>query len=204
MCSFMVYTDSDISKEDFKKGFEKIQYRGPDMTRIVEDHGIWGFHRLAIMDVTTSGMQPFDLKEKRVVCNGELYGFRKVKDELIKDGYTFSSDSDCEIILPLYEKYGTDMFSKLDAEFVCVIYDGKDFIAARDPIGIRPMFYGYSKTNKIAFASEAKALIDICDKVLPFPPGHYYKDGKFICYHDATKYSEKFKFSLFYSCKTFR
>ncbi len=191
MCSFMVYTDSDISKEDFKKGFEKIQYRGPDMTRIVEDHGIWGFHRLAIMDVTTSGMQPFDLKEKRVVCNGELYGFRKVKDELIKDGYTFSSDSDCEIILPLYEKYGTDMFSKLDAEFVCVIYDGKDFIAARDPIGIRPMFYGYSKTNKIAFASEAKALIDICDKVLPFPPGHYYKDGKFICYHDATKYSEK-------------
>ena len=186
----MVYTGEDISMEEFKKGFKKIKYRGPDMSRTMKKPGLWGFHRLAIMGITPSGMQPFSLNKKKVVCNGELYGFRKVKEQLIEDGYKFKSDSDCEIILPLYEKYGTDMFSKLDAEFVCVIYDGKDFIAARDPIGIRPMFYGYSKSGKIAFASEAKALVDICDKVLPFPPGHYYKNGEFICYKDATKYSE--------------
>lgn len=201
MCSFMVYTDKDISMEEFKKGFERIEYRGPDMSKIVADCGIWGFHRLAIMGITPSGMQPFDLKEKRVVCNGELYGFRKIRKKFIKEGYVFSSDSDCEIILPMYEKYGVDMFSKLDAEFVCVIFDGKDYIAARDPIGIRPMFYGYSRSGKIAFASEAKALIDICTKVLPFPPGHYYKNGKFICYKDATKYSNFIDTNIDSTCK---
>ncbi|MBR1416718.1 MAG: asparagine synthase B [Bacilli bacterium] len=190
MCSFMVYTDVDISDESFKKGFDRIKYRGPDMSKIIKKNGIWGFHRLAIMGLDESGMQPFEKDEKRVVCNGELYGFRKVKEELIKEGYKFSSDSDCEIILPMFEKYGVEMFKKLDAEFACVLFDGTDFIAARDPIGIRPMFYGYSKSNHIAFASEAKALVNICDKIMPFPPGHYYKDGKFICYYDATKYSK--------------
>ena len=193
MCSFMVYTKNDIKKEDFLKGFKKIKYRGPDMSRVEEDKGIWGFHRLAIMDLSESGMQPFYYKENKLVCNGEIYGFRKIKKELEKEGYKFTSDSDCEILLPLYEKYKEEMFKKLDAEFACVIYDksANDFIAARDPIGIRPMFYGYSKvSNSIMFASEAKAIIDLCDKVFPFPPGYYYKDGKFTKYLDATKYSK--------------
>ena len=79
-----------------------------------------------------------------VVCNGELYGFSKEKAELEKEGYSFKSDSDCEIILPLYEKYGLDMFRRLDAEFAIIIYDAKTgkYIAARDPIGIRPLYYG--------------------------------------------------------------
>ena len=190
MCSFMVYTDEDISEKEFKEGFEKIKYRGPDMSNIIKKDGIWGFHRLAIMGLDESGMQPFTMKDKKVVCNGELYGFRKVKEELIKEGYEFVSDSDCEIILPMYEKYGTLMFEKLDAEFACVIYDGKDYIAARDPIGIRPMFYGYSKSGHIAFASEAKALMPLCDRIMPFPPGYYYKNGEFIKYYDATKASK--------------
>ena len=193
MCSFMVYTKNDIKKEDFLKGFKKIKYRGPDMSRLEEDKGIWGFHRLAIMGLSESGMQPFCYKENKLVCNGEIYGFRKIKKELEKEGYKFTSDSDCEILLPLYEKYKEEMFKKLDAEFACVIYDKStnDFIAARDPIGIRPMFYGYSKvSDSIMFASEAKAIIDLCDKVIPFPPGYYYKDGKFTKYLDATKYSK--------------
>lgn len=193
MCSFMVYTKNDIKKEDFLKGFKKIKYRGPDMSRVEENKGIWGFHRLAIMDLSESGMQPFYYKDNKLVCNGEIYGFRKIKKELEKEGYKFISESDCEILLPLYEKYKEEMFKKLDAEFACVIYDKStnDFIAARDPIGIRPMFYGYSKvSDSIMFASEAKAIIDLCDKVLPFPPGYYYKDGKFTKYLDATKYSK--------------
>ena len=86
-------------------------------------------------------------------------------------------------------EYGLDMFSKLDAEFATVIYDGaKDsYIAARDPIGIRPLFYGYSKYKKILFASEAKNLVGLTDKIMPFPPGHYYADGKFTCYCDITE-----------------
>lgn len=193
MCSFMVYTKDDIKKEEFERGFAKIKYRGPDMSKIDYDTGMWGFHRLAIMGLTESGMQPFYYKGNKVVCNGEIYGFRKIKKQLEKEGYRFNSDSDCELLLPLYDKHKEKMFKKLDAEFACVIYDKdtNDFIAARDPIGIRPLFYGYSKvSNSIMFASEAKALIKLCNKVLPFPPGYYYKDGKFIKYYDASKYSK--------------
>lgn len=188
MCSFLVYTKNDVSMKDFKGGLEKIKYRGPDMTRVIEDNGMWGFNRLAIMGLNDSGMQPFVRENKKVVCNGEIYGFRKIKDNLIKKGYDFKSESDCEILLPLLKEKGLDMFKELDAEFACVMFDGKDFIAARDPIGIRPLFYGYSKVSKnIMFASEAKALIKLCDEILPFPPGHYYYKGDFISYYDPTK-----------------
>ena len=104
---------------------------------------------------------------------------------LSKD-YTFTSESDCEVLLPMYEKYGVGMFAKLDAEFACILYDGKQkkFIAARDPIGIRPLYYGYDGNGTILFASEPKNLVGLTDKILPFPPGHYYCDGKFVCYCD--------------------
>lgn len=192
MCSFMVYTKNDIEEKDFLEGFEKIGYRGPDMARTDFTNGMWGFHRLAIMGLNEKGMQPFYFKGNKVVCNGEIYGFRTIKKSLENEEYKFNSDSDCEILLPMYEKYKEKMFEKLDAEFACVIYDAalNDYIAARDPIGIRPLFYGYSKvSDSIMFASEAKALVDLCNKVFPFPPGSYYKNGKFIKYYDATKYT---------------
>lgn len=193
MCSIMTIEGQDITKEEFKEGFDKTVSRGPDMSKIIEtENGLLGFHRLAIMGLHEEGMQPFALHGNYCVCNGELYGFRKLKAELIKE-YTFKSDSDCEIILPLYEKYGLDMFKMLDAEFAMVIYDGKkkSYIAARDPIGIRPLFYAKSKSGKMMFASEAKNLVGLTDEVMPFPPGHYYADGKFTCYCDIAKV-EKF------------
>ena len=128
--------------EAFKAGFARTISRGPDDTRLVEaGKGILGFHRLSIMGLNPTGMQPFGLGGSRVVCNGEIYGFGKLKEELSRD-YTFVSESDCEVLLPMYEKYGVGMFAKLDAEFACVLYDGKNdkFIAARDPIGIRPLY----------------------------------------------------------------
>lgn len=191
MCSFLVYTKENISKEEFEKGLEKIQYRGPDMTRVLIKDGMWGFNRLSIMGIEEKGMQPFIKDSYKVVCNGEIYGFRKIKEELIKKGYEFYSESDCEILIPLFQEKGVQMFSELDAEFACCLFDGKEFIAARDPIGIRAMFYGYSKvSHDILFASEAKALLEICDEIHPFPPGHYYKDGEFVCYMDPTKVEE--------------
>ena len=133
-------------------------------------------------------MQPFAYKNNMLVCNGEIYEFSPIKDELTKKGYTFESDSDCEILLPLYEQYGTDMFSKLDAEFALIIYDSdsESLIAARDPIGIRPLYYGYDADGGILFASEPKNLVGLADKIMPFPPGHYYKDGEFICYNNIS------------------
>ncbi len=133
-------------------------------------------------------MQPFHLKGDMCVCNGELYLFRPLKKELEDEGYVFQSDSDCEIILPLYHRYGLDMFRRLDAEFAMILYDGETggFIAARDPIGIRPLFYGQLADGSTVFASEAKNLVGLCERVLPFPPGHYWKDGVFTRYADLT------------------
>ena len=189
----MGWCGSRFEEELFRKGFDATKSRGPDCTQVINiGKGILGFHRLAIMGLHPEGMQPFELDGSYVVCNGELYGFGKVRAELIKKGYSFKSDSDCEIILPMYREYGCEMFSMLDAEFACIIFDGKSgkFIAARDPIGIRPLFYGYSAEGDIIFASEAKNLVGLCKEIKPFPPGHYYIDGEFICYSDIASVKE--------------
>ncbi len=179
---------ADIEK--FKKGFEQTVSRGPDDSRIIDTgNGLMGFHRLSIMGLTPSGMQPFELDGSYAVCNGELYGFERLKELLAEKGYTFQSGSDCEIILPLYREYGTAMFSMLDAEFALIIYDAETggYIAARDPIGIRPLYYGYDDKGIMVLASEPKNLVGLVPKIMPFPPGHYYKDGCFVCYCDIAE-----------------
>ena len=189
MCSIMAIEKLSIGMDEVKSHLNKTHSRGPDMERITQyGKSLLCFQRLSIMGLTEEGMQPFELNKNAVVCNGELYGFRPVKEDLIKKGYTFKSDSDCEIILPMYEQYGSGMFEKLDAEFAMVIYDGNknSLIAARDPIGIRPLFYGYDSDGTIVFASEAKNLIGLTKEVKPFPPGYYYEDGKFTCYLDLS------------------
>ena len=186
MCSIIGYCGKPADMTAFQAGFAKTISRGPDDSRVIDvGQGILGFHRLSIMGLHPEGMQPFGLNGSWVVCNGEIYGFEKLKQALSKD-YTFTSESDCEVLLPMYEKYGVGMFAKLDAEFACILYDGKQkkFIAARDPIGIRPLYYGYDGNGTILFASEPKNLVGLVGKVLPFPPGHYYCDGKFVCYCD--------------------
>lgn len=203
MCSIMGYCGKGAALELFKKGFDETISRGPDMSKIIDTgDGLLGFHRLAIMGLSENGMQPFSLNGSHVVCNGEIYGFEKIKKELSKK-YEFVSGSDCEILLPMYFEYGTDMFRMLDAEFALIIYDGEKgkYIAARDPIGIRPLYYGYDKSGTIVFASEPKNLVVICDKIMPFPPGHFYKDGKFICYRDMTEVKSVCKDDLETVCK---
>ena len=190
MCSIMGYCSEDAEIELFEKGFSLTISRGPDESRIIDTgKGLLGFHRLSIMGLTSSGMQPFELNGCYVVCNGELYGFEKQRKELQEKGYTFASDSDCEIILPMYFEYGEAMFSMLDAEFACILYDGRtgQFLAARDPIGIRPLYYGYDTKGAILFASEAKNLVGLTEKIMPFPPGCYYRDGQFIRYSEIAK-----------------
>ncbi len=191
MCGILVTTSDHLSFDD---GSKCIIKRGPDQQMKVVGKGYkFYFNRLAIMDLHETGMQPFYDDEVILVANAEIYNEEALKKDV---DYKFKSSSDCEVLLPLYKKYGLDMFDKLDAEFATVIFDekSKEIIAARDPIGIRPMFYGYDKaSDKITFASEAKAIIDQVKKVYPFPPGHYYYQGEFIKYtqiFDQDKYHD--------------
>ena len=190
MCAIIGFSGDSFTAREVGPYFDRTISRGPDMTRVAEmPHGFLGFHRLAIMGLSESGMQPFTLHGNAVVCNGELYGFRRQKAELEAKGYTFQSESDCEILLPLYEQYGVDMFKMLDAEFALILYDAQQdkLIAARDPIGIRPLYYGKLESGEYIFASEPKNLVGLCAEIFPFPPGHYYKDGQFVCYRDVSK-----------------
>lgn len=190
MCSIMGVTERRISEEELRTGFDRTLSRGPDMSRIEPAGNGWlCFHRLAIMDPEETGMQPFHLDGDLCVCNGELYGFRTLKKKLEVLGYTFGSDSDCEILLPLFREHGCGMFRLLDAEFALVIYDSRTgrFIAARDPIGIRPLYYGTGKSGETFFASEAKNLTGLCDEIFPFPPGHYWENGVFTRYADVSE-----------------
>ncbi|MBR1736271.1 MAG: asparagine synthase B [Firmicutes bacterium] len=190
MCTIMGYCGKNGGMAKVTQGLEATVSRGPDDCRIIDlQDGVLGFQRLSIMGLTEDGMQPFSLDDNYLVCNGEIYGFTKIRDELKKKGYTFKSDSDCEILLPLYKEMGTDMFVTLDAEFACIIYDKKtgEFIAARDPIGIRPLYYGKDDDGTMVFASEAKNLVKIFKKIMPFRPGHFYKNGEFHCYRNIAE-----------------
>lgn len=207
MCSIIGFCDPSWRSDAFYEGFARTVSRGPDDTRIVETAGgVLGFHRLSIMGLHPEGMQPFCLDGDWCVCNGEIYGFEAIRAELKAKGYTFESDSDCEVLLPLYREYGTDMFRRLDAEFACVIYDGKTggFIAARDPIGIRPLYYGFCPTGAPVFASEPKNLLGLVETIRPFPPGHYYKDGAFVCYHDIAAVDEVCADDVETACRNIR
>ena len=187
MCSIMGYCDASAPLDKFKECFARTVSRGPDQSAIVQTGGgLLGFHRLAIMGLHPEGMQPFVRKGSYVVCNGEVYGFAAMKRTLEGKGYSFVSESDCEILLPLWFEHGVGMFPMLDAEFALILYDARtrEFIAARDPIGIRPLFYGYDEQGVIVFASEAKNLVGRGAEIRPFPPGHYWKNGQFVCYDD--------------------
>lgn len=203
MCSIIGFCGKDFDYDKFKIGFDETISRGPDDSKIIDTgNGLLGFHRLAIMGLNANGMQPFELNGDYCVCNGEIYGYDKIKKELSKS-YSFKSGSDCEVLLPMYQKYKTDMFKMLDAEYALIIYDSKnqEYIAARDPIGIRPLYYGYSKNGSIVFASEPKNLKLLCDKIMPFPPGHFYKGGKFISYRKIEEVKDVCKDDLETVCK---
>lgn len=196
MCGFIVIEgdfDSHYNSKTlgaFSELTNTLIHRGPDDHKIVPfPKGLIGFHRLAIMDLSPSGAQPFaSSKNNLLVCNGEIYNYPLLKLEC--SPHHFISHSDCEVLLPLYEKWGIEkLVRNLDAEFALVIWDNakKSLVAARDPMGIRPLFYGKTRDQKIAFASEVKALSSVCSEISPFPPGHYFDGNQFICYLDLSK-----------------
>ncbi len=207
MCSIIGSLGKGVDETAFRQALTKTYSRGPDDSRIINyGNGFLGFNRLSIMGLTDEGMQPFVFRQRHTVlyndgvasdfesicvCNGEIYGFRKIKEDLEEEGYHFISDSDCEILPAMYEEMGTSMFEMLDAEFAMILYDAKknSFLAARDPIGIRPLYYGITKDGTYLFASEPKNLVELVDQIKPFPPGYYFKDGEFVKYRDMSEVS---------------
>lgn len=193
MCGLLSYAGDVSHLPDFETTFKKLTHRGPDDTEILKvnsNEASMCFHRLAIMDPTQKGHQPFvdDENGNVAICNGEVYNYPTLKRDY-EANYKFKSHSDCEVLIPMYRDLGIEkMCQNLDAEFALVIWDNKKkkLVAGRDPIGIRPLFYGFTSENKIMFASEIKVLAPFCEKVEFFPPGHYYDGDKFVQYRDLT------------------
>jgi asparagine synthase (glutamine-hydrolysing) len=193
MCGLLAYAGDVASLPDFEKTFNQLQHRGPDDSDILKvnaGEASMCFHRLAIMDPTIKGHQPFiDAEHGHVVmCNGEVYNYETLKHDYEKT-YNFKSHSDCEVLVPMFRDLGIEgLCQHLDAEFALVIWDNKrkTLVAGRDPIGIRPLFYGKTAVGKMMFASEAKELVPFCDQVEAFPPGHYFDGTNFIRYKDLT------------------
>ena len=156
---------------------KKIRHRGPDWSGIyVSDNAIMAHERLSIVD-PQSGGQPLKTKEEDVILtvNGEIYNHQDIRKELA-DEYEFQTGSDCEVVLALYKKYGSDFLERLSGIFAFALYDKTNdyFLVARDPIGVIPLYLGYDDNGNTFFASELKALEGYCKEIEPFLPGHCY------------------------------
>jgi asparagine synthase (glutamine-hydrolysing) len=177
MCGILAYAGSELAEPQLSESFGRVQPRGPDYTSVAQvGQNAWlGFHRLAIMDPTPAGNQPFYYDGASLVCNGEIYNHEALANEY---GFDLTSSSDCEVILHLYRRFGIERTcALLDGVFCFAIIDGDQLYVGRDPIGIRPLFMGERRTLdgqfERLFSSEMKGIHPHCDSVVPFPPGHY-------------------------------
>ena len=179
-------TCSDIT--DFTKGLMQAAPRGHGESRIVDvGHGLLGYRRRASGEHPAVELQPLTLDGSYAVCSGDFVCYGGLRAGLQARGYTFRSRCDCELLLPLYREYGVNMFGMLKGEFAVILFDRASgaFIAARDSAGSRPLYYGQDDAGNTVFASEAESLMGLCRRVLPFPPGCYYRDGRFVRYNDS-------------------
>lgn len=163
-----------------KKALEmakKIRHRGPDWSGIYYGgSAVLAHERLSIVD-PQSGSQPLYSpdKQKVLAVNGEIYNHRELRNRY-QHQFQFQTGSDCEVILALYEDKGIDFLEELNGIFAFALYDEKknEFLIARDPIGVIPLYIGFDADGTVYCASELKALEGYCERYEPFLPGHYY------------------------------
>ena len=165
---------------------KRMLHRGPDERdlHIMENGSILCHESLSIIDLQT-GKQPIQgTKKAWVIHDGEIYNYQELKDGVLKN-HTFRTKSDSEVIVHLYEEFGYDFCNKLDGDFAFVVINGDDYIAGRDPMGVKPLYYGLDERGRIYFSSEMKPIADQCKSFSTFPPGHYYtsKTG-FVKYYN--------------------
>lgn len=155
--------DRRISSEILERMLKKIRHRGPDGSRtlVLQRVGL-GFNRLSFLDLE-GGMQPIQNEDRTVsmICNGEIFNYQSLKEELVAKGHIFRTKTDVEVILHLYEECGTDFACRLNGQFAIALYDdrNKQLLLVRDHIGIAPLFYTMVD-GRIVFASEIKAILE--------------------------------------------
>ena len=202
VCAFNLKGNNDEIRSNVLKMSQKVRHRGPDWSGIYSSkNAILAHERLAIVD-PTSGKQPILSEDglKVIAVNGEIYNHKNLK-KTFTSSYNFRTESDCEVILALYENKGIDFLNDLNGIFAFALYDSsKDrYLIARDHMGIIPLYMGWDDDNIFYVSSELKSLEGVCSKIELFPPGHYllsdsselikwYKP-KWIS-HDSVKNSE--------------
>ncbi|MFC2008140.1 asparagine synthase B [Chloroflexota bacterium] len=192
--------------ETVNRMLDALPHRGPDDRGMhFFNNTVLGHTRLSIVDVA-KGHQPILSKGGRtgIICNGEIYNFRELRERL-SSNYTFATDSDTEVILHLYQEKGPECVTDLDGMFAFAIFDGDDFMLARDPIGIKPLYYGYVK-DRLYFTSELGAMtLAGVDEVYEFPAGSYYtpKDG-FVQYYQTPQIQDHILTDIDETCALIR
>ena len=180
VCAFNVKGNNDVIRSNVLKMAQKVRHRGPDWSGIYSsENAILAHERLAIVD-PTSGKQPILSEDglKVIAVNGEIYNHQNLKDSFATD-YNFRTESDCEVILALYEKKGISFLNDLNGIFAFALYDSSNdkYIIARDHMGIIPLYMGWDKDDIFYVSSELKSLEGVCDKIELFPPGHYLESS---------------------------
>ena len=158
----------------------KIRHRGPDWSGVFAGkRALISHERLAIID-PLSGKQPLYSPDGRYVLavNGEIYNHQELRKEL-EGEYEFQTHSDCEVLLPLYIKYGAKFLDMLQGIFAFVLYDTQEdrYLVGRDPIGVIPLYEGWDDEGRYYVASELKALEGVCCTLQEFQPGYYQLSG---------------------------
>ncbi len=162
---------------------KKIRHRGPDWSGIYcGGSAILAHERLSIVDPQSGGQPLYSPDRKQILAvNGEIYNHQEIRKRY-QGKYSFQTGSDCEVILALYQDKGINFLEDLNGIFAFALYDEArdEFLIARDPIGVIPLYIGFDKEGKVYCASELKALEGFCDAYEPFLPGHYYssREGK--------------------------
>lgn len=200
MCGIGAIYGVNIQNGEFsiKRSLEVVKHRGHSLNEItVLDKCVLGANRLEIVD-RPKAVQPQTNEDQTafVVFNGEIFNYKTLRKELLEKGHEFRTESDTEVLVHLWEEYGEDMVEKLDSEmFAFFIYDKKkeSFFAARDPYGVKPLYYAIDSYGNYHFASEIKQLVQFreIDEVRHFPPGHYMQNGALKQYHSIPKPEEK-------------
>ncbi|MBR7018341.1 MAG: asparagine synthase B [Prevotella sp.] len=166
---------SDLRQKALKMS-QKIRHRGPDWSGIYcGGSAILAHERLSIVDPESGGQPLFSPDKKQVLAvNGEIYNHQEIRRRYAGQ-YEFQTGSDCEVILALYRDKGIGFLEDLSGIFAFVLYDEErnEFLIARDPIGVIPLYIGYDSDGTVYVASELKALEGQCERYEPFPPGHY-------------------------------
>lgn len=185
---------------------DAMTHRGPDDRGIhIHPAGVFGHTRLSIVDVA-GGHQPIlaDGCKAGIICNGEIYNFRRIRKKLTPK-YTFKTKSDSEVVLHLYREKGPESVKELDGMFAFALFDGDNYMLARDPIGIKPLYYGYVD-NKLYFASELGAMsLAGVETAYEFPPGHYFTpDEGFVEYYRVPEVQDEVLTDVEETCRLIR